>query len=500
MTRKGLFDIRKSNGMKRGGGGGESAPGGKSVAPKRCGKLRRLPWDEQALGGRWCGDKVLLRLIKMMRSLVLLRREQPVSVYVAEGENGNEVLSRLRHEDCEANVQVLAELPGLCKEPLLAALNEYDKQGGWFSCGPNAVFLALAKAFGGGLCEANEAQDAFKKPCVRLWKADRELIQRMREEMCGTTRAIQEARELPFQDRQRLDAFLNAHKEYEHGMQSMNNNYISLRSQLRDVQNELRNVAEITKTSAQRTGGRGALEEADCCSLFGDSVSPKPRRGKLKHKPAKPCCDRVGEAAPNEGFESDQQPNENQPQPCKEASETDEIAEAAIKSNSEGHVVAHERQKLFSADAEAIEEQRNAAGAKESANEPATSWIPNARLEEVYEDLSDVSSLDGNESPRHKEVKVYARARRVARACVAVTSMPGGAEAFLETCSKEDAESAAAVRQQLVQSFGEERAIGLLAPYRNKVMRGSCGKPQRFFVDASGSPVRVACPKNVAVL
>jgi hypothetical protein len=36
-------------------------------------------------------------------------------------------------------------------------------------------------------------------------------------------------------------------------------------------------------------------------------------------------------------------------------------------------------------------------------------WQPNLALEQAYDDLSDASSLDGNESPAHRQVKEYAR-------------------------------------------------------------------------------------------
>ena len=45
----------------------------------------------------------------------------------------------------------------------------------------------------------------------------------------------------------------------------------------------------------------------------------------------------------------------------------------------------------------------------------ARKWQPNLALEQAYDDLSDASSVDGNESPAHRQVKEYAQARRVAR-------------------------------------------------------------------------------------
>jgi hypothetical protein len=270
---------------------------------------------------------------------------------------------------------------------------------------------------------------------------------------------------------------------------------------MKDVQNKLQGLFEMKRTSAQHISGRETpKKEAEVCSIFGDKLNRQPRRAKLKRKQAETFTDQVEEAAPNEGFERDPQLDENK-QPCKETHETNEITEATAKSNSEGFVMDHERQELFGADEEAMEEHQGAVGVEEPPSDPATAWIPNPRFEELYEDLNDLSSVDGNESPRHKEVKQYARVRRVAKACVALSSAPdNGNEVLLEACAKEEAESAAAIRQQLVKSFGEERAVSLLGPYKNKVMRGSCGKPQRFFVNALGLPLRAVRPKNVTVL
>jgi hypothetical protein len=402
-----------------------------------------------------------------MPSLVLLIRKKPVGIYVAEGENGNEVLSRLGGPDSEANVKLLAELPGLCKDTLLAALSEYEKQGGWFSCEPGAVFLALANGFAGSPYDANAAQDAFKKPYVRLWKADRELIQRMREETRAVMRDIQEARELPWQDRLRLDSFLKAHKDYESLAQSMLANYKSLQSQLKDVQNQLQSLA------AQPKGYRENLQrEAEQCSLFGPTLSPKPRAAKCEKKQTRTRDGQVEEAAPNKGFESNQQPDKVEQPLCEDIDRSNKPAEADVEAT---------------------------AGLEEPLHEAPAAWIPDARFENYYGDLSDVSSLDGNESPRHKEVKEYVKARRGAKACLAPASEPDGrGEIIFEARNKEEAETAAAIRQQLVNLCGKERADSLLLPYKTMVMRGKCRKPQRLFVDAAGLPVRVACQKMLA--
>jgi hypothetical protein len=51
--------------------------------------------------------------------------------------------------------------------------------------------------------------------------------------------------------------------------------------------------------------------------------------------------------------------------------------------------------------------------------EAERNWQPNLALELNYDDLSDASSLDGHESPAHKQVKEYAQSRRAARATLA---------------------------------------------------------------------------------
>jgi hypothetical protein len=53
-----------------------------------------------------------------------------------------------------------------------------------------------------------------------------------------------------------------------------------------------------------------------------------------------------------------------------------------------------------------------------------SSWEPDPMLEQRYEDLSDLSSLDGDESPAHKRVKLYAKARRTAKVAYGATHLP----------------------------------------------------------------------------
>ena len=136
------------------------------------------------------------------------------------------------------------------------------------------------------------------------------------------------------------------------------------------------------------------------------------------------------------------------------------------------------------------------AGEQQQTAEP---WAPNARFETMYEYLSNLSTLDGNESPRHKEVKEYAKARSKAKARLEPTSKPSSCNAVaLATCSKEEAETAASIRQQLRESLGDEGAAQILAGYQSKILRDRCGKPQRFLVDSAGTLVGLVRHKNVA--
>jgi hypothetical protein len=67
--------------------------------------------------------------------------------------------------------------------------------------------------------------------------------------------------------------------------------------------------------------------------------------------------------------------------------------------------------------------------------EAERNWQPNLALEQNYDDLSDASSLDGHESPAHKQVKEYAQSRRAARATLADAQESEGVF-FVGPCAK----------------------------------------------------------------
>ena len=445
-----------------------------------------------------------------MQSLVLLKRAQPLGIYVAEGESGGEVLSRLGYAE-DPNVQVLAELPGLSpnQHQLCCILNKSTNVpkwranvAKWYDCGPGAAFTALASLF-------------EKKPAIRLWKADRELIQQMRIE----ARGLAKARELPMTDRLRIDALmdfcklaarsangngdsdskrLDAYKTIE----LTNSRYESMCCVMRNVQKQLQELTELTKTCAQQKDG-GTLKLAATSSLCAGAVWPRgdtqetcETQAQRVAKPAKQLCEGSDGPEPNKPFECDKQQVQGEQPPA----EANAPVDVAVADASQELAVAPIGSDTLATQASVLEGNQTSECLNDQRQPPATPWSHNARIESTYEDLSDLSSIDGYESPRHKQVKEYAKERRKAKAGFEPTRVASlGNEATLAACSKEDAETAASIRQQLQKTLGAEGAAHLLAQYQSKIMRDRFGRPQRFLVDSAGSLVGLVRQKSVAL-
>ena len=164
-------------------------------------------------------------------------------------------------------------------------------------------------------------------------------------------------------------------------------------------------------------------------------------------------------------------------------------------------------------------------------HEPAThaeqvEWRPCSAIEERYEDLSDLSSVDGNESPPHKQLKEYAAARRAARKQTVVGTSPvepteenDGPTRHIEPtapepaeqiptkmprlsvelvpCARQEADTATCIRQALQQQCGDDVAAAILRQYQQKVMRDRKGNPKRFLVDVTGATLKLVQQKNV---
>ena len=77
-----------------------------------------------------------------------------------------------------------------------------------------------------------------------------------------------------------------------------------------------------------------------------------------------------------------------------------------------------------------------------------SNWQPDPAFEQRYDDLTDVSSLDGDESPAHKRVKVYAKARRTAKAALEPPQTPSGPKRAREV-AQEDARIAPTAQNEL---------------------------------------------------
>ena len=160
--------------------------------------------------------------------------------------------------------------------------------------------------------------------------------------------------------------------------------------------------------------------------------------------------------------------------------------------------------------ADVVEELR--AAAPQQGEPQRLEWAPNPRFEQMYEDLSDLSSLDGNESPQHREVKEYAATRRAARKTLEPTIWPTEPEmlttnppadedsvgAELVPCARQEAGLATDITKQLQKLLGKEAAKAILSQYTQADLRDQ-GKKQRYWVDADGKTLRLALQKKVAL-
>ena len=144
--------------------------------------------------------------------------------------------------------------------------------------------------------------------------------------------------------------------------------------------------------------------------------------------------------------------------------------------------------------------------------------------EEWYDDLSDLSSINGNESPPHKRLKEYTAARRATRkyedagisdAATGTTESDISAArepteaglqevdlgAHLVPCAKKHAGTATFIRQALRQRLGSQAAAAILRQCTQRVLRGRDGTSQRYLVGGNGTTLRLAMqPENVAAL
>ena len=135
--------------------------------------------------------------------------------------------------------------------------------------------------------------------------------------------------------------------------------------------------------------------------------------------------------------------------------------------------------------------------------------------EELYDDLSNMSSICGDESPPHKRLKQYVAARNAARSLDAedareeqqlqTPALPTEARNIevadnmqLVSCARQEADTATSIRQHLRQELGQSAAAAMLSQYQEKVLRDHHGKCQRYLVNAAGATMRLALPKNVA--
>ena len=385
-------------------------------------------------------------------SLVLLKRMCPESVYLAYGECAELLASLQSHALPDARITVAAELHGvgLSLENAKCVLSATPDEEGWYNVGLGVALRALAQLYEGA------APVPTRKPAcpvVKLRRQDQELLAGLREDMVESRRAMKELV-----------------GEIRRGTQVLNQEF-TIDTQLNPSDRMLLfqaiGRAEMLLGCAEQEAP-ATIDEVPQAQKGGEAEHNNEFNGERGYE----CHEKSTGETKNDG----EQPVAPEPShsELREKQAPDDWAWAAFEPY-EMEQVPHE---------------------KPVCNKTVDEWVPNLRFEQTYDDLSDLSSVDGYESPRHKQLKEYANSRRKAKAATGVPSL--GAEATLATCSKEEAETAASIRQQLQKTLGNEGAAQLLAQYQSKIMRDRFGRPQRFLVDSAGALVGLAPRKNVA--
>jgi len=403
---------------------------------------------------------------------VMLQRTRPDRVYLACGNNEDLAARLCEGENAEFSVEVVAEFPrmGHALERAKHALQAAPCQNGWYEMHPGVALQALGVVLG-----ATKPGDAPKKQpnYLLLRKDDKLLLEAIRDgKVAGKSELCEE-------DRKLLMGTWSTINRTSDMCDDMRNEIRELREELRrsttdrlkeKVARSVTERAEIhmprERKMASRRTPQGPLNDP-----FADTELWEPPSYNPKTEVPKACCD------------------ENTPLPRQE-----ELPKP--------------------------QHQCTTCPQERAATPEKAEW-PHAP-EDRYEDLSDLSTVNGHESPPHKRLKEYAAARRANKkpedgngaACTThvESEVPAVCDpiepqlqavdlgAHLVPCAKKDAETASNIRQALRQRLGCQAAAALLGQCTQRVLRGSSGTNQRFVVDAAGATLRLVQQENVAPL
>ena len=458
-----------------------------------------------------------------MTALVLLQRTRPDSVYLACGDK-NELIDKLcNNEPLDTLVEVAAEFPtmGHALEQARNALAGTPCHDGWYDIPPGAALQALGVCMG-----AKKPGELPKKPktyVTKLCHEDRLLIENALREAKAVGKA-----EICKEDRGLLRGTWSNTKVVYEMCQAMQMDLRELRETVYgikkkqfDVMNKVKATkpAKPTEPTEQRPAD-GLTEEHPAPEDPAEEIDIEA----LEQPTQTQTYEVELDAWPNDQFQLQDLPQELLQQLPRELPEYDKELQDLLATSRPKTTEVAEQPVVETPGAEECPEN-NATTHPEAQEQPKTDWLeealeqiaalaisPPARPtpEELYEDLSDLSSICGDESPPHRQLKEYVAARTVARmgslenanACAEqdaeTPSQPANRNAKLVACTTQEADAATCLKHKLRQELGIDASAALLRHYTQKVLRDPSGKCQRYWVDTEGATVRLATQQNVA--
>ena len=308
-----------------------------------------------------------------MTNLVLLQRMRPDRVCIARG-SAEDLLDRMcLGEPLDSSVEVLAEFPQRGDALELAEQAMGPSQNGWYDMHPGIALQTLGTLFG-----ASKLDEPPKKPntvWAKLGKDDRELLKAIRDgKTAGKTELCKEDRELLQTVLRMLSVIGEKCGETRILVQNLQEDVGKLKHSLCQNMIHIRRAITANKRSEETEPERSqefTIEHAN--ELQGDL--PRSEHEEVEEWPVEPQCREA--AAKPQGEEK----TKAGVQRCEMKQQQEEIT--------------------------TVEPQR--------CQEPAANAEQHVAIEGLYEDLSDLSSVDGNESPHHKQLKCYAAEKRAAR-------------------------------------------------------------------------------------
>jgi hypothetical protein len=464
----------------------------------------------------WQCDTKMLQKRNPMTALVLLQRTRPDSVYLACGDKDELIEKLCGNEPLDTVVEVAAEFPtmGHALEQARSALAGTPCHDGWYDMPPGAALQALGVCMG-----AKKPGNLPKKPktfLTKLYREDRLLIETaLREAKAGGNVEICK------EDRGYLrGTWSNTNVVYELCK--------AMQTELRELQ---QTVFSIKKTQFEVLNKMKATTHATPI----EPIVQRPADGLTEDDPAEETnVKALKQPTRRETYEKEQdmwpedklQLQDLPQQLPQEAPEYDEELPDLLATCVPATTEVEAQPVVETPGAEQCPEDHETTH-PDAQEHSITDWLeealeqiatfaisPPARQtpEELYDDLSDLSSICGDESPPHRQLKEYVAARSVAKSAIVmedtfaepvqqpaalIVAQMDSVGVKLVACAKQDAGPATKITQKLRQMFGCKAAKAMMSQYTQVVLRDR-GNKQRYWVDATGATVRLELQTNVA--